>query len=56
VSLPDIFLIALLGLIVFGPKKLASIAPEPGKMLARWKKDDQPLSIAIGSGGFSERE
>jgi Sec-independent protein translocase protein TatA len=38
VSLPDIFFIALLGLVIFGPKKLATIAPEAGKMLARWKK------------------
>jgi Sec-independent protein translocase protein TatA len=38
VSLPDIFFIALLGLVIFGPKKLASIAPEAGRMLARWKK------------------
>jgi Sec-independent protein translocase protein TatA len=28
----------LLGLVIFGPKKLASIAPEAGRMLARWKK------------------
>lgn len=37
-SLPDIFFVAVLGLVIFGPKKLASIAPEAGKMLARWKK------------------
>jgi sec-independent protein translocase protein TatB len=37
-SLSEMAFIGLLGLLVFGPKKLASIAPEAGKMLARWKK------------------
>jgi Sec-independent protein translocase protein TatA len=30
--------LALLGLVIFGPKKLVAVAQEAGKMLARLKK------------------
>ena len=36
-SLSERFFLALLGLVIFGPKKLAGIAPQVGKTLARWK-------------------
>jgi Sec-independent protein translocase protein TatA len=38
VSLSEMFFLGLLGLVIFGPKKLATVAPQVGKTLARWKK------------------
>jgi Sec-independent protein translocase protein TatA len=37
-SLAEMFFLGLLALVIFGPKKLASIAPQIGNTLARWKK------------------
>jgi Sec-independent protein translocase protein TatA len=37
-SLAEIFFLGLLALVIFGPKKLASIAPQIGSTLARLKK------------------
>jgi Sec-independent protein translocase protein TatA len=37
-SLSEMFFLALLGLVVFGPKKLAEIAQKAGQLLARFKK------------------
>lgn len=37
-SLSEMFFLGLLGLVIFGPKKLATIAPQVGKTIARWKK------------------
>jgi Sec-independent protein translocase protein TatA len=37
-SLAEMFFLGLLGLVIFGPKKFASIAPQVGKTIARWKK------------------
>jgi Sec-independent protein translocase protein TatA len=37
-SFAEIFFLGLLALVVFGPKKLASIAPQIGSTLARLKK------------------
>ena len=30
--------LGLLGLVIFGPKKLVEVSQQAGKMLARWKK------------------
>jgi len=38
VSLPEMLFLALLGLVIFGPKKLVALAQDAGKMLARLKK------------------
>jgi Sec-independent protein translocase protein TatA len=38
VSLSEVFLLGLLGLVILGPKKLSALAPQVGKALARWKK------------------
>jgi Sec-independent protein translocase protein TatA len=37
-SLAEMFFLGLLALVIFGPKKLASIAPQIGNTLARLKK------------------
>ena len=37
-SLAEMFFLGLLALVIFGPKKLASIAPQIGSSLARLKK------------------
>jgi sec-independent protein translocase protein TatB len=37
-SFSEIFFLAMLGLIVFGPKKLASIGQQAGQMIGRFKK------------------
>jgi Sec-independent protein translocase protein TatA len=37
-SLAEMFFLGLLALVIFGPKKLASIAPQIGSTLARLKK------------------
>jgi Sec-independent protein translocase protein TatA len=37
-SFSEIFFLAILGLIVFGPKKLASIGQQAGQMIARFQK------------------
>jgi Sec-independent protein translocase protein TatA len=37
-SIAEMFFLGLLALVIFGPKKLASIAPQVGNTLARWKK------------------
>jgi Sec-independent protein translocase protein TatA len=38
VSLSEMLFLALLGLVIFGPKKLVALAQDAGKMLARLKK------------------
>ncbi len=37
-SLSEMVFLALLGLVIFGPKKLATIAQQAGKTLARLKR------------------
>ncbi len=37
-SMSEMFFIGLLGLAIFGPKKLVTVGQEAGKMLARLKK------------------
>jgi Sec-independent protein translocase protein TatA len=37
-SLSEMMFLALLGLVIFGPKKLATIGQQAGQMLARLKK------------------
>jgi Sec-independent protein translocase protein TatA len=37
-SLPEIMFIGLLGLVIFGPKKLLEVGQEAGRALARLKK------------------
>jgi Sec-independent protein translocase protein TatA len=37
-SLSEMIFLALLGLVIFGPKKLATIGQQAGQMLARLKK------------------
>ena len=37
-SLSEMLFLALLGLVIFGPKKLVALAQDAGKMLARLKK------------------
>jgi Sec-independent protein translocase protein TatA len=37
-SLSEMLFLGLLGLVIFGPKKLAEFAPQAGKTLARLKK------------------
>jgi len=36
-SLSEMFFLGVLGLVIFGPKKLAEVAQQAGKMLARLK-------------------
>jgi Sec-independent protein translocase protein TatA len=38
VSLSEMLFLGLLGLVIFGPKRLASVGQQAGKTLARWKK------------------
>jgi Sec-independent protein translocase protein TatA len=38
VSLSEMIFLALLGLVIFGPKKLAEVGQQAGQMLARLKK------------------
>jgi Sec-independent protein translocase protein TatA len=38
VSLSEMLFLGLLGLVIFGPKKLAEVGQESGKTLARLKK------------------
>jgi Sec-independent protein translocase protein TatA len=37
-SLSEMIFLALLGLVIFGPKKLAEVGQQAGQMLARLKK------------------
>ena len=37
-SLAEMMFLGLLGLVIFGPKKLVEVSQQAGKMLARWKK------------------
>jgi Sec-independent protein translocase protein TatA len=37
-SLSEMLFLGLLGLVVFGPKRLAGLGQQAGKALARWKK------------------
>ncbi|MGA8272924.1 MAG: twin-arginine translocase TatA/TatE family subunit [Candidatus Sulfotelmatobacter sp.] len=37
-SLSEMIFLGLLGLVIFGPKRLAEFGQQAGKMLARWKK------------------
>ena len=37
-SLSEMFFLALLGLVIFGPRKLAELGQQAGHMLARLKK------------------
>ncbi|MGA8436708.1 MAG: twin-arginine translocase TatA/TatE family subunit [Candidatus Sulfotelmatobacter sp.] len=36
-SLSEMLFLGLLGLVIFGPKKLAEVAQGAGKLVARWK-------------------
>jgi Sec-independent protein translocase protein TatA len=38
VSLSEVLFLGLLGLVIFGPKKLAAVGQQAGKTLARLKK------------------
>ncbi|MGD0986160.1 MAG: twin-arginine translocase TatA/TatE family subunit [Candidatus Sulfotelmatobacter sp.] len=46
-SLTEIIFIGLLALVVFGPRKLAAIAPEIGKMLQRLKATSNEFKSQI---------
>jgi Sec-independent protein translocase protein TatA len=37
-SLSEMLFLGLLGLVIFGPKRLAELGQQAGKTLARWKK------------------
>jgi Sec-independent protein translocase protein TatA len=47
VSLSEILFLGILGLVVFGPRKLAAIAPEIGKTLARLKSASNEFQSQI---------
>jgi Sec-independent protein translocase protein TatA len=55
-SLSEMLFLGLLGLVIFGPKKLAEDAPQAGKTLARLKESQQRIPIATGNGNLSKHE
>jgi Sec-independent protein translocase protein TatA len=48
-SLSEILFLGMLGLVVFGPRKLAAIAPEVGKTLARLKSMSNDFKSQINT-------
>jgi sec-independent protein translocase protein TatB len=46
-SLSEILFLGILGLVVFGPRKLTAIAPEIGKTLARLKAASNEFKAQI---------
>jgi Sec-independent protein translocase protein TatA len=48
-SLAEIFFLALLGLVIFGPKKLVTVAQQAGQTLARLKKVSSDFQTQLQS-------
>ena len=48
-SLSEILFLALLGLVIFGPKKLAALGQQAGQLLARWKKLSGDFHVQLTS-------
>ena len=48
-SLSEMLFLGLLGLVIFGPKKLAEVAQGAGKLVARWKNVSREFQSQLGN-------
>jgi TatA/E family protein of Tat protein translocase len=55
-SLSEMVFIGLLGLVIFGPKKLVEVGQEAGKTLARLKKMSNEFQSQLGSEISADRD